>query len=213
MKRPDSGRRKRVKLTVEEKADHAISVHDYPELDLNENEYVLIDVERTKLLPVVAHVTAGVGYVFFTIVAFLDMSGQFGVSDNGSFSIICLLATILLAVICYTAVWVYNRNRMIVSNQRIFSEIQQALFSFYMQSIELEHVEDISYSQVGILANFFDYGSIRFSTIGNEHTYELTFVNQPESQIKIIKKAVHDVDEGEATKFKAKSAYSSDDLT
>lgn len=95
---------------------------------------------------------------------------------------------------------------MIVSNQRIFSKIQQSLFSFRMQSIELEHIEDISYSQIGILANLFDYGSIRFSTVGNEHTYELTFVDSPESQIKIIKKAVHDVDEGEATKFKAKEA-------
>jgi hypothetical protein len=204
MKRPDSGRRKKAKLTVEEKADHAISVHDYPRLDLDENEYVLIDVERSHLLPILAHVIAIVGYVFFTIIAYLDMSGQFDISKSGTFSIVCLLMTMMMAIICYVAVWVYNHNRMIVSNQRIFSEIQQSLFSYRMQSIELEHIEDISYSQVGILANFFDYGAIRFSTVGNEHTYELTFVARPSNQIKIIKKAVHDVDEGEATKFKNK---------
>jgi uncharacterized membrane protein YhdT len=206
MKRPDSGRRKNAKLTVEEKADHAISVHDYPKLDLDENEYILIDVQRANLVPVLAHIVAIAGYVVFAVIAFLDMNGQFGMTGSGLFSVTCFLMTFLLAVICYAVVWIYNRNHMIVSNQRIFSEIQQTLFSYRMQSIELEHIEDISYSQVGIWANFFDYGSIRFSTVGNEHTYELTFVASPENQIKIIKKAVHDVDEGEATKFKAKES-------
>jgi hypothetical protein len=206
MKRPDSGRRKNAKLSVEEKADHAISVHDYPRLDLDENEYILIDVERARLFPTLAHVIAIIGYIVFTVIAFVDMNGYLGQPGSGMFSVICLLMTMLLAVICYVSVWVYNRNRMIVSNQRIFNEIQQTLFSYRMQSIELEHIEDLSYSQVGIWANFFNYGSIRFSTVGNEHTYELTFVDNPEHQIKIIKKAVHDVDEGEATKFKAKDA-------
>jgi hypothetical protein len=206
MKRPDSGRRKNVELTVEEKADHAISVHDYPRLDLDENEYILIDVERTRLFPGLAHTIAIVGYVVFTVVAFIDIGGYPSPSNYGLFSMISLLMTVLLAAVCYASVWVYNRNRMIVSNQRIFSEIQQTLFSYRMQSIELEHIEDISYSKQGIFANFFDYGSIRFSTVGNEHTYELTFVSRPEQQIKIIKKAVHEVDEGEATKFKTKNA-------
>jgi hypothetical protein len=206
MKRPDSRRRKDAKLSVKEKADHAISVHDYPKLDLDENEYVLIDVARTRLIPTIAHIIAIAGYVVFTVIAYIDMSGFPDPSNRGLFSVICLLMTVLLAIICYVSVWVYRRNRMIVSNQRIFSEIQQTLFSYRMQSIELEHIEDLSYSQVGIWANFFDYGSIRFSTVGNEHTYELAFVDSPERQIKIIKKAVHDVDEGEATKFKAKDA-------
>jgi predicted membrane protein len=206
MKRPYGEPRKNPELTTEEKADHAISVYDYPDLDLDENEYILIDVERTKLLPILAHAVAILGYLFFATIAFFDMSGLFGMSSQGLFSLVCLLVTALLAIICYAAVWIYNRNKMIVSNQRIFNKVQQALFSFRMQSIELEHIEDISYAQVGIRANLFDYGSIRFSTVGNEHTYELTFVDNPKSQINIIKKAVHDVDEGEATKFRAKNA-------
>jgi hypothetical protein len=202
MKRPYGEPRKNPELTTKEKADHAISVYDYPDLDLDENEYILIDVERTNLLPILAHTVAILGYLFFATIAFFDMTGYFGMSSQGLFSLVCLLITILLAVICYTAIWVYNRNRMIVSNQRIFNKVQQTPFSFRMQSIELEHIEDISYSQIGILASLLGYGSIRFSTVGNEHTYELTFVDNPISQINIIKKAVHNVDEGEATRFK-----------
>jgi hypothetical protein len=206
MKRPDSGRRKHSKLSVLEKADHAISVHDYPELDLDKNEYVLIDVDRTKLLPILTYIAAGSSYIICTVIAFLDMNGQLGTPNGGLFSILCLFITIVVTLVGCMGVWIYKCNQMIVSNQRIFSKMQESWFSFRMQSIELEHIEDISYSQSGIMANLFDYGSIRFSTVGNEHTYELTFVNKPEDQIKIIKKAVHDVDEGEATKFEAKNA-------
>jgi hypothetical protein len=208
MKRPDSWRRKSSKINVHEKADHAISVHDYPELDLSENEYVLIDVDRTKLVPILVGVVLGATYLFCAALAFAEMNGWISLSNNGMLSILGLLIMISLSLICYLTIWIYYRNRMIVTNQRIFSKVQQTLFSFRMQSIELEHIEDISYSQVGILANLFGYGSIRFSTIGNEHTYELTLVDKPESQIKIIKKAVHDVDEGEATKFEPKAGGS-----
>lgn len=199
MKRPENMRRSR-KLTTREKADHAISVHDYPELDLGETEYVIIDIERTKLFPILAHTVAIVGYIFFTIVAVLDVNGWLGIEGGGIFSVISFLVTIILATICYLAVWMYNRNQMIVSNQRIFDKIQSSLFAYRMQSIELEHIEDLSYARVGILANIFNYGSVRFSTVGNEHTYELTFVHDPENQIKAIKKAVHDVETGEVIK-------------
>lgn len=205
MKRPESWRRGR-KLTTREKADHAISVHDYPELDLDENEYIIIDVERTKLFPILAHTVAIVGYLFFTVVAFLDMHGWLlGIEGNGLFSVISFLVTIILAVVCYLALWIYNRNQMIVSNQRIFDKIQTSLFAYRMQSIELEHIEDLSHAQVGILAKIFNYGSVRFSTVGNEHTYELTFVHNPEEQIRIIKKAVHNVEKNDSAKPEAKN--------
>jgi hypothetical protein len=188
--------KKRRQLTVREKADHAISVHDYPDFDLDENEYVLIDVDRTKLIPFLAHGAAILIYIIFTAIAFLDMHGFIEIGNTGLFSLACLLVTIILAAICYGVVWVYHRNQIVVSNMRIFCKIQSSLFAYRMQSIELENIEDVSYSQNGILANVLGYGSIRFSTIGNENTYELTFVSDPKNQIKIIKNAVHDINNG-----------------
>ena len=198
----DWRRRRKVKLNTEEKADHAISVHDYPELDLDENEYIVIDLERTKLFPFLMHAAAIIGYIFFALIAYFDMSGWLGAS-GGFFSVIGLLATFVLAMVCYAALWIYNRNRMIVSNQRIFNKIQSSLFMYKVRSIELDYIEDVSYSQYGIFANIFDYGSIWFSTVGSErNTYKITFVNSPEKQTKILKKAIHDVDSSEVIKIR-----------
>lgn len=194
MKRPKNSPNQQIKLDISEEASHAISVHDYPDLELDENEYVVIDVERSKILPVSMHMLAILSYIFFSVIAFLDMNLIIETFFVGFYSGISFLTTILLAIVCYVTVWIYNRNKMIVSNLRIFSKTQSSLFSHRTQSIELEHIEDLSYSQTGILANLFDYGTIRFSTVGNQYTYELKYISNPKKQTSIIEKDVHNLE-------------------
>ena len=190
-------------LNVNEQADHDRSVHDYPHLDLDDDEYVVIDVERSKI-----------GVVFIWVVVlliFILVPGAFFLAMNMSplpdhiktgLSLILVLFAIIILLSGVIARNIYRANYFIVSNKRVFAKVQHVPFVYRLQMVELEHVEDVSMARTSLLQIIFNYGSIRLSTVGDEHTYKFTFSADPESQIKIIQKVVQAVDEGEPTKYR-----------
>lgn len=103
-----------------------------------------------------------------------------------------LLFTIILVIIsAYITYFVYVSNRLILTNKSIHQTIQIGLFSKHEQTVSLGNIEDASYTQTGILQQILNYGAIRLSTIGDEHTYELTYVINPKTQITTINKAIN----------------------
>jgi hypothetical protein len=185
---------KLLNLTPTEQADHARSVKDYPDLDLSEDEYVAIDVKRGRI-----------GLVYIWAVVFLAAALFIGMSqlliwqfDNLEESVLLIifgyLGTFITIGFGMVASVVYRKNYLIISNRRVFSRVQSTIFAYREQMVELDHVEDISVYQGGILPLIFGYGTIRLSTIGDEHTYLFSFVNNPHEQIKVIKKLVDSAD-------------------
>jgi hypothetical protein len=192
-------------LSTIEQADHDRSVYDYPYLDLNDDEYVVIDVKRSVAGRVYIWLGTILGILVFAALAVVTYFFQSGLNIWQLIVALCLFGAVITLVVGIISSRIYRKNYLIVTNQRVFGQAQSTLFSFQTQSLELEHVEDISFAQTGILSMVFDYGTLRLSTVGDEHTYRLTFVDNPSGQIKIIKKLVSAVDEGEATIYKGKS--------
>lgn len=186
-------------LDLELTQKHGESVANYPDLGLGPNEYVVIDVERSivGLILIWSTVcTAFLACITTTIlVSHLIVSSPY-----------ILLIGFTLAVTCFSggliATRVYNQNYFIVTNERVVAKVQTAPFSYLNQNVELEHIEDCSYSQNTVFQNIFGYGSIRLSTVGDEQTYRFNFVSRPSEQFKIINRVVQAVDEGEPTKYR-----------
>jgi len=177
-------------LSPREEADHYRSVHDYPWLDIEEGEYVVIDIRRTVFGKVFIWLgSIGLTLIFMAIalvVIFTDdvygiqiLSGTLMFCALVSFTVGCLLR------------WIYGRCYLIISNRRVFERAQTSLFSYRRQSIKLSKIEDVSFDQSGALPLLFNYGTIRMSTVGDEHTYKLTFVAKPAEQIRLVKKMAH----------------------
>ena len=54
------------------------------------------------------------------------------------------------------------------------------------QVINLESIEDISYSREGILQHLFDYGTVKLSTVGDESTYTFPFSPNPDKKAEFL---------------------------
>ncbi|MDR1196976.1 MAG: PH domain-containing protein [Candidatus Nomurabacteria bacterium] len=184
-----------VELNTEEQADHDRSVRDYPKLDLTDDEYVVIDVRRSKI---------GLVYIWLIVILASGLfiatahtiSLQFHeIELDLMFVLFGYVGTILAISFGLVASSIYRRNYMILTNKRVFARFQNSPFAMREQDIELEHIEDISVFQSGILQILFNYGSIRLSTVGNEHTYNFTYSSNPRVQVKPINKIVDIVDE------------------
>jgi hypothetical protein len=192
--------RKPKPLTVEQQADHDRSVHDYPSIQFSPTEYVVIDVIRSIW-----------GVVFIWLVSFCAFAAVVGallivsqgMSVDANLMMITLVGTtILIALGGWIVTYVYQKNHLIVTNQRIIQQTQFAPFSYRNQNIEIEHVEDASFRQSNLVQILFGYGTVRLSTIGSEHTYTFSFVARPAEQFAVINRVVQAVDEQAPTEYK-----------
>lgn len=189
-------------LTPAEQADHLRSVHDYPNIKFSPTEYVVIDVQRSIWGLVRIWLLALAIFGVMMAVTIL-VSNTMPSSPNWTVMVGLVVGTVVLPLAAgLIGTSIYRHNHLIVTNERVFAEIQNSPFSHRTQNIELEHIEDCSFSQNGIIATMFNYGSIRLSTVGDEQTYLITFVDRPREQFRTINHVVQQVDEGEATRYR-----------
>jgi uncharacterized membrane protein YdbT with pleckstrin-like domain len=64
--------------------------------------------------------------------------------------------------------------------------IVKGLLDRKSQVINLEAIEDISFSQSGLLQHIFNYGTVRMSTTGDESTYTFNFASFPAKTVEIL---------------------------
>lgn len=182
-------------ISEELQRKHEESVAQYPQLNLSEGEYVILDIKRHPIgIVAPIAITVVIIMVIFGF-AFLYPSLITGgsllpvPSPTAMFGIATLFA-ILAALGGAVALWVYLQNQFYMTNESVIQEIQESLFSRHEQTVSLGSIEDASFRQSGIIQMIFNYGTIRLSTEGEETTYIFHFVANPKHQIGIVNNAI-----------------------
>jgi len=73
--------------------------------------------------------------------------------------------------------WYYNVN--IITDQRIMDLDFPNIMSHSMTEAQLEHVEDVTHKQLGLLGSFFDVGTVYVQTAGTSQNIEFQNVPRP----------------------------------
>ncbi len=179
---------------------HQTSVKRYPQLNLSEGEFVVLDVKRHPiglLLPVLA-----TGFILFVMVVGLILYP----SDTSTFAttiptyeqvlIPALLLMTLVGIGGGIVIWVYLQNQFYMTNESVIQEIQHSLFSRHEQTVSLGSIEDASFKKSGILQTLLDYGTVRLSTEGEETTYRFAYVSNPRRHVAILNNAIESFKNG-----------------
>lgn len=176
---------------------HEASVKLFPDVSLSEQEYVIYEVKR--------HAIGIIGAVILAVMLGLLVILGLGLyplivpSGNPPFSSLLLPAALLLALIgfvTYIVAWVYQKNRMFITNESVIQQVQLSLFSYHEKTVGLAEVKDISYSQSGVLELMFDYGSIVMTIEGDDETYRFSRVTSPKNVAHILTSIVEDFKSG-----------------
>lgn len=178
------------------KLHHARSAKDFPELRLEENEFVELAIQRSKIGLILIWGAAIIGYLTLLVaVVFLEFGSTSGPMLTGfAKSYLYLIIMILFCIISITATVgtkVYRGNRLYVTNKRLIHHQANSLFSKSVNIIELLSIEDVSFKQENIGDHIFKLGTIRMSTIGDETTYIFKYVNTPHDELDTITHLVH----------------------
>lgn len=178
------------------KQKHEKSKQLYPNLNLSDGEYVISAVKRHPI-GLIAPSIVGVILISFALsilfnydmaINFLQFNGQ--TVPFSAFFVVAMafIAFVLLGM--YITYYIYTNNRFFLTNESVIQEIQTGLFSKLEQTVSLSNIEDASFTQIGIIQQVFDYGSIRLSTEGDETTYRFSYVSNPKQQIATLNNAV-----------------------
>lgn len=177
------------------KLRHERSLKDYPGLALEDDEYVELEINRSKAgLVLIWGIVILLSLIMAVSIVVLTLSGDFlGLNDTAHSYLLMLLIILFVIFIVAGLVlsYVYKGNRMYVTNHRIIRYTTDALFAHSKNVINLVSVEDVSFRQNSIIQSLLRYGTIRLSTIGDETTYSFPFVDTPTDELDIISHLIH----------------------
>lgn len=196
--RPVEPQNKQLSDAVQKRCEESKAT--YPELNLSEGEFVILDIKRHPIglfLPIFATTIALLAIVFMLIIyPSAESATTMGIPSFGAILIPALLFMLLVGLGGFIAVWVYLQNQFFLTNESVIQEIQHSLFSRHEQTVSLGSIEDASFKHAGILQSIFNYGTIRLSTEGEETTYRFAYVADPRKQVAILNNAIEDFKNG-----------------
>ena len=180
----------------EVKLKHDRSNQLYPDLNLSEGEYVISAVRRHPiglLIPIVTGVLLiSLAFILLFNFDFVSQIFRFNTDKVNLSSLLFPVSMLILLVILgvYIFYYIYTNNKFFLTNESVIQEIQTGLFRRLEQTVSLSNIEDASFTQIGIIQQLFNYGSIRLSTEGDETTYRFSYVANPKEHIAILNNAV-----------------------
>lgn len=180
------------------KIHHARSAKDFPEIDLEENEWVVLHIVRSKIGLILIWAGEIAGFILLTIALVLLLTGDtsaLGLNQTaiGYLYIIIFALYALLAVSGILGTVIYKSNHLYITNHRAIQKSRPSLFVNSTNIIDLQGIEDVSFRQAGLMDQIFKLGTIRMSTVGDETTYTFKYVDTPRDEIKTITSLIHKI--------------------
>ncbi len=179
------------------KLRHARSKKDFPDISLEENEYVVLKIKRSSIIPILAWLGVVLAAVFFIALNIMisrsSTDGMFAMNaaSRGFFSVIIDIVFGVVLICTLVSMHVYSNNKLFVTNKRIIQRSQSTLFASSTNIIDLVSIEDVSFKQSGLLEHILKVGTLRMSTIGEETTYTFKYVDTPIDELETITHLVH----------------------
>ncbi|MFZ1706323.1 MAG: PH domain-containing protein [Candidatus Nanogingivalis sp.] len=182
-------------------ARHQEAARRYPDVNLDSDEYVVVSIKR--------HSFGVFGIIISSMLSFIIVASIWitisimpnnlnltsAMKTNITLASLALLAlSVVSAMIGHS---IYKNNKFIITNERVVQWIVSGLFNQKKQTINLEAIEDISFSQTGFLQHLIGFGTVRLSTIGEESTYTFTFVPQPNKYAELLGDLVENAKENQ----------------
>ena len=183
------------------KIQHARSAKDFPEIDLEQDEYVVLHIKRSRLgiaiiwaIVAILVVALSLILIFFAKTNNGIMNTVFSVNDASMHYL--RLAVFALYIVFFFGGFVvqniYDSNQIYVTNHRLIQKSRVSIFANSTNIIELRRIEDVSFRQNSLFDQIFHMGVLRMSTVGDETTYTLKYVDTPHDEVKTISHLVYE---------------------
>ncbi len=100
-----------------------------------------------------------------------------------------IFAVAILIFFLFVSTYVYRQSRLIITNKSLVEINQVSLFIRKVARLSMSNVEDVNSDQRGILATFFNYGTLTIQTAGEMDNFVFKYCPTPVKYADIILEA------------------------
>lgn len=126
------------------------------------------------------------------IINFLFVKTQFSIAFIPEGIVTVIIAFYYVIVFAYALTsfltWFYNIS--FVTNKRVVDVDFSDLVYKNIAATKLNLVQDVSYTQVGVIRSIFDYGDVLVQTAGTMDNFDFTAVPHPEKVVEIVENLI-----------------------
>lgn len=123
-------------------------------------------------------------------IGWVDFGRELGVSQANSYKPLAgLLLFILIAgaaVMTFIGAFLYVSNVIYVTSEKIAQVLYMSLFNRKVSQLSIGDVQDVTVTQKGIFAHFFNYGTLVIETAGEQENYVFSYVPNPFQAAKMV---------------------------
>ncbi|MBR0133809.1 PH domain-containing protein [Candidatus Saccharibacteria bacterium] len=179
---------------------HARSAKEFPEIELEENEYVVLHIKRAYVGIVLIWSTVGAIVLALSILLIIiastpSFTSTAFVINERSLGYLRLAILAIYAIVIFGGFIshsIYDQNQLYITNFRAIQKTRTSLFANSTNVIKLSRVEDVSYHQKTIFDHIFKIGTLRMSTVGDETTYTFPWLDTPNDEVNTISHLVYE---------------------
>lgn len=119
--------------------------------------------------------------------------------SNGAASTFFLIVWFIIIWIIGWNIWTnYFLNVLLITDIRIFDITQRGFFRRKSSSFRIDHIQNVSVEQVGVIQTLLDFGTVHFETAGENIYLDAAYIARPYD----IKKLIDDMQDGELSRSK-----------
>lgn len=151
-------------------------------ITLRENEKLLRTVRRSRSVLLNAAVLPVLAFALVWV-----LKGPFQFSFFGYLWQAVAALAVLSALYVAVKALIWNRNALLITNQRVVHYAQEGLFSARMREALLGDITDVVVRKKGLSALFGDRGTLILTTVGKQRV-SFPDVNAPDAIVELINK-------------------------
>jgi hypothetical protein len=149
---------------------------------LEPGESVLTIVHRSLIGLIGIYLVAIVAFAALVVLLVTISPDTFSNSTSSisdPLNAVIILAAVLLALILFTATYIYRQSRLLVTDRSLVQIMQRTLFIRKVSRLSMSNVEDVSEEQRGFLSSLFNYGTLIVQTAGTMENFIFTLCPNP----------------------------------
>ena len=165
---------------------------DFPQLKLEDGEYVEYAFSRAKICLVMIFGGVALGLIAILVGFLVVLMGQSTLDAMGRNFLYIILGCLVFAamLIGLVALIVYRGNKLYVTNKHVMQKMMKSPVVTSVNVVDLASIEDASFHQSGLMQKLFRYGTFRLSTVGDETTYTFEYSDETPEQVRGISRLI-----------------------
>ncbi len=160
------------------------------------NSMEQVDADETKLADtrkhpigiILLYIQVGFGMILAIGLAYFLLPLVLEDTDLAFFigNIFTAVAVVMAFIVLTISTIIFRENRIIVTDRNVTQVLQYGLFSRKVSQLNINNVEDVTALQKGILPTFFNYGTLKIETAGEQVNFHFSFCPNADYHAKII---------------------------